>query len=92
MLRVILGRARPETEWSGKVSGLEFSSNPGDGSRSRGWIGRSRSDDPGVEFGANTILIVPTSRSEHEMEAMDGAIGKHLMDTASLSKEDMMSA
>jgi hypothetical protein len=73
MLRVALGRARPETEWSGKISGLEFTSNPGgragasasaDGSRSRGTGGR---------FGTNTILTVPRSHLEHEgdIEARD---------------------
>jgi hypothetical protein len=29
MLRVVLGRARPDTEWSGKFSGLHFNSAPG---------------------------------------------------------------
>jgi hypothetical protein len=29
MLRVVLGRARPDTEWSGKISGLQFNSAPG---------------------------------------------------------------
>jgi hypothetical protein len=38
MLRVVLGRARPDTEWSGKVSGLRFGSAPGvqESARSRG--------------------------------------------------------
>jgi hypothetical protein len=27
MLRVVLGRARPDSEWSGKVSRLEFTSS-----------------------------------------------------------------
>jgi hypothetical protein len=26
MLRVVLGRARPDTEWSGRLSGLQFDS------------------------------------------------------------------
>jgi hypothetical protein len=65
MLRVALGRARPETEWSGKISGLQFTSNPGgragalDGSRSHGTAG---------EFGTNTILTVPRSHLEHEVD------------------------
>jgi hypothetical protein len=38
MFRVVLGRARPDTEWSGKISGLRFNSAPGvqQSARSRG--------------------------------------------------------
>jgi hypothetical protein len=68
MLRIARGRARPETGWSGKISGLEFTSNPGgrvgasasaDGSRSRG---------TGGGFGTNTILTVLRSDLEHEVD------------------------
>jgi hypothetical protein len=64
MLRVALGRARPETEWSGKVSGLEFSSNPGgetqtSADRKYGTDGR---------FGTNTILTVPPSHLDNEVD------------------------
>ena len=57
MLRVVLGRARPDTEWSGKISSLQFTSvgpnqadsdtNPASQSRSRGVI--------------SSILAVPRS-------------------------------
>ena len=50
MLRVVLGCARPDTEWSGKISGLQFSSGPRvqESMRSRG--------------AASTILTVPRSQ------------------------------
>jgi hypothetical protein len=57
MLRVVLGHARPDTEWSGKISGLQFNSAPGvqESARSRGL--------------ASTILTVP--RSHYGEEAVD---------------------
>jgi hypothetical protein len=82
MLRVALNRARPETEWSGKISGVQFTSKPGgragapastDGSRSHGTAGG---------FGTNTILTVPRSHLEHEadIEARDhGASDEDLL-------------
>jgi hypothetical protein len=56
MLRVVLGRARPDTEWSAKISGLRFNSAPGlqEGARSRGAI--------------STILTVPRSYHEGEVD------------------------
>ena len=74
MLRVALGRARPATEWSGKISGLEFSSNPGDGKGAQASAHRSRSHSTGGGFGTNTILTVPRSHLEPEadIEARDG--------------------
>jgi hypothetical protein len=56
MLRVVLGRARPDTEWSGKISGLHFNSAPG---VSGSVISR------GV---TSTILTVPRS---HHREGID---------------------
>jgi hypothetical protein len=59
MLRVVLGRARPDTEWSGKISGLRFNSAPRiqEGMSSRGI--------------ASTILTVPRSHhgEEGDLEA-----------------------
>jgi hypothetical protein len=57
MLRVVLGRARPDTEWSGKISGLRFNSVPGVQESAR--LG-------GV---TSTILTVP--RSRYGEEALD---------------------
>jgi hypothetical protein len=68
MLRVALGRARPDTEWSGKISGLEFSSNPGGGAPASA-TGRFRSQGTGHGgFGTNTILTVPRSNFQHEVD------------------------
>ena len=73
MLRVVLGRARPDTEWSGKISGLQFSSAPGvqESVRSRG--------------AASTVLTVPRSHHgevvdlkanrEPETQRLDGEVG-----------------
>ena len=74
MLRVTLGRARPETEWSGKISGLEFSSNPGGGAGARASADRSRSHGAVRGFGVDTILTVPRSHLEHDVdiETRDG--------------------
>jgi hypothetical protein len=56
MLRVVLGRARPDTEWSGKISGLQFNSAPGvqESVRSRGVT--------------STILTVPRSHHGEEVD------------------------
>jgi hypothetical protein len=56
MLRVVLGRARPDTEWSGKISGLHFNSAPGvpESVRSRGVT--------------STILTVPRSHHQEEVD------------------------
>jgi hypothetical protein len=73
MLRVALGRARPNTEWSGKISRLEFSSNPGGGLGANATANdRLRSHSTS---GTSTVLTVPRSRAEHEVdiEAGDGA-------------------
>jgi hypothetical protein len=56
MLRVVLGRARPDKEWSGKVSGLQFSS-------------ASEGQESANSRGAtSTILTVPSSRHEEEVD------------------------
>jgi hypothetical protein len=56
MLRVVLGRARPDTEWSGKISGLRFDSAPGvqESVRSRGVT--------------STILTIPRSLHVEEVD------------------------
>jgi hypothetical protein len=56
MLRVVLGHARPDTEWSEKISGLRFNSAPGvqESARSSGVT--------------STIMTVPRS---HHMEEVD---------------------
>ena len=76
MLRVLLGRPRPDAEWSGgtgKISGLQFSSAPGvqGSARSRG--------------ATSTILTIPRSchgeevdlqaNREPETERLDGEAG-----------------
>jgi hypothetical protein len=67
MLRVALGRARSDTEWSGKISGLEFYSNPGTQASAPG---RLRSQGTSHEgFGTSTILMVPQSDLEDEPDA-----------------------
>jgi hypothetical protein len=73
MVRVALGRARPETEWSRKVSGLEFNSKPGGEARAQVSADRHGTDVSG-EFGINTIVTVPRSHLEHgvDIEAGDG--------------------
>jgi hypothetical protein len=56
MLRVALGRARPDTEWSGKISGLQFNSAPG--------VQESvQSRDV-----ASIVLTVPNSRCREEVD------------------------
>ena len=72
MLRVALGRARPETEWSGKISGLEFSSKPGGRAGAQASVDRSRSHCTGGGFGTSTILTVPRSHLEHEVDLEAG--------------------
>jgi hypothetical protein len=56
MLRVVLRRARPDTEWSKKISSLQFNSAPGvqQSTRSRGVT--------------STILTVPRSHLGEEMD------------------------
>jgi hypothetical protein len=56
MLRVVLRRARPDTEWSGKISGLHFNSAPGvpESVRSGGVT--------------STILTVPRSHHREEID------------------------
>jgi hypothetical protein len=57
MLRVVLGRARPDTEWSGKISGLQFNSAPGvqGSARSRSATG-------------STTLTIPSSQHGEEID------------------------
>jgi hypothetical protein len=73
MLRVALGRARPETEWNDKISGLEFNSNSGGGAEAVS-ADSSRSHGTGGGFGTNAILTVPRTHLEHEFDhrARDG--------------------
>ena len=56
MLRVVLGRARPDTEWSGKISDIQFNAAPGvqESMRSRG--------------ATSTILTVPRSHHGEEVD------------------------
>jgi hypothetical protein len=57
MLRVVLGRARPDTEWSRKISGLQFNFSPGiqqESARSRDATG--------------TIVTVPRSHNGEEVD------------------------
>jgi hypothetical protein len=76
MLRVVLGRARPDTERGGKLSGLQFKSAPGaqESARSRGAI--------------STIWTIP--RSDHEEEVDLEANGEPCR-TEPLSREKEMS-
>jgi hypothetical protein len=67
MVRVALGCARTHTEGSGKHSGWEFSSNPR-GRAQASATGRSRSQVTGGSFGTNTILTVPRSNFEREVD------------------------
>jgi hypothetical protein len=67
MLRVVLGRARPDTEWSGKISGLQFNTYPGGGTQAS-VTGRSRSQGTGDRFGTNTIRTVLRSHFEPEVD------------------------
>jgi hypothetical protein len=67
MLHIVLGRARPDTEWSGKISGLQFNSRPGGGTQAS-VAGSSRSQDTGAGFGTNTIRTVLRSHFEPEVD------------------------
>jgi hypothetical protein len=60
MLRVVLGRARPDTEWSGKISGLRFTSVPGvqESATSRGAV--------------STILTIPRSHCAEDVDLEAG--------------------
>jgi hypothetical protein len=64
---VALGHARPETKWSGKISGLEFTSNPGRAG-TQALDDRSRPHSTGGEFGTSTILTVPRNHIEHDVD------------------------
>jgi hypothetical protein len=70
MIRVILGRAQPETEWSGKISGIEFSSNPSGRAGEQASTDRIRSH--GIRtasgFGTDTILIVSGNHLGQEFD------------------------
>jgi hypothetical protein len=102
MLRVALGRARPETEWSTKISGLEFNSNPGGGTGTQASTGRSRSHDAGTRggFGINTILTVTRSHLEPGVDveprrdgsSLDAITAKANLDAVSLSKQEVEGA
>jgi hypothetical protein len=75
MLRVSLSHARPDTEKSAVISGLQFASNHRGGavaSESR----RSGSQGAAGGFGTNTILTVPRSDLEHAFDIdLDGRDG-----------------
>jgi hypothetical protein len=59
MLRVVLGRARPDTEWSAKLSGLHFSPGPA------GEFGASSSSSGHCRGGiTGTIGTMPRIRDE----------------------------
>jgi hypothetical protein len=98
MLRVALHRARPDTEWSGQISELEFSSDA-DGRVAQALVDKSRSRGTGVRSGINASLAVPRSHMEYEIdpEARDGIsdsdtlTNKGNFDTASSSKEEVES-
>jgi hypothetical protein len=97
MLRVAQGRARPDTsEWSGKISRLEFSSNPGGRVETQVSAGRSRSHyGTSGGLGTNTILTVSRSHLEHEIDLeagtvsdMDPVTGKENLDATLWMKEE----
>jgi hypothetical protein len=73
MLRVVQDRGQPDTGWSGKISKLEFKSNPGGGAEAEASTGRSRPHSMGIR--GSTILTVLRSDSESEidLEARDGS-------------------
>jgi hypothetical protein len=68
MLRVVLRRARPDTEWSNKISGLQFNSALG--------IQESTSSRDAT----NLILTVPRThrREEVELDVDEGSRTEHL--------------
>jgi hypothetical protein len=58
MLRVVLGRARPDSEWSAKVSGLHFASGP---------VGALAVPSSGNSRGVTSnIVTIPRIRGEIE--------------------------
>ena len=60
MLRVALGRARPDTEWSAKISGIEFNSDlqaAADGTGTRTGDARSRG-------AVSSILMIPSQDTQ----------------------------
>jgi hypothetical protein len=63
MLRVTLGCARPDTEWSVKLSRLEFGSNPGSEVQASA-TGQSRSQGTSRGLGMNTIITAMRSNLE----------------------------
>jgi hypothetical protein len=67
MLRVVLGRARPDTKWSGKISGLQFNSAPGVQESAR------------LRDVTSTILTVP--RSRYGEEAVDLEVNRDVEST-----------
>jgi hypothetical protein len=62
MLRVVLGRARPDTEWSTKISDIEFNS---DSQTARASSAASGNDDTiwGSRGAITTILTIPRSQN-----------------------------
>jgi hypothetical protein len=68
MLRVVLGRTRPGTDWSSKISGLEFRSNPAVGAGAQVSPDKSRSHGSSDGHGTNTILTAPQRHLEHDVD------------------------
>jgi hypothetical protein len=87
MLRVALGYACPDTEWSGKISEVQFNSNPR-GRAQTSATGRSSSQGTGGRFGTNTILTVLRSNVEHEVDVdlEAGDVGSDMNDAAKSEK------
>jgi hypothetical protein len=102
MLRVALGRARPDTEWSCKNSGLDFTSDHSSGTGAQTSIGRSRLHNSCICGGFRTdttILTVPRSHLEYEIDLeVQGSVSdlnaatQGNLDTTLLSKEQVESA
>jgi hypothetical protein len=76
MLRVVLGRARQDTEWSGKISGLQFNSAPGaqESARSRG-ITSTILTIPRSHHGEEVILDVNREPSAEPLDREEGMSG-----------------
>ena len=64
MLRVVLRRSQPDTEWSAKVSGLQFNSASG------------AQESAGSRGATSTMLTVPRSHREGEVNLeVNGELG-----------------
>jgi hypothetical protein len=77
MLRVALGRARPDTEW-GSVSQLEFNVNPAL-EKMQASTRRTRSQGTNGGFETSTTLTIPRNHLDQwdaDLEARDDGGGK----------------